>query len=116
MTKHGLAVPGKVDIAYRMLSAAKNRAKKEGIPFNIELSDITIPEYCPALGIPLKCNTNSSGSNDNSPTLDKLVPSLGYVKGNVRVISKRANMIKTNANYQEILAVGTWLRNELTES
>jgi hypothetical protein len=39
---------------------------------------------------------------DNSPSLDKIIPSLGYVRGNVQVISQRANSIKRDATLAEL--------------
>lgn len=74
-------------------NALKCRAKKEGIPFNITLEDLEIPEVCPVLGIPLKgwSENNVGGYKDDSPSIDKFIPELGYVKGNVSVISFKAN-------------------------
>ena len=74
------------------LRTAKKRAKKERIPFNLLPEDIELPDVCPVLGFPLKIG--SKGMSPESPTLDKIIPSLGYVKGNVRVISWLANKIK----------------------
>lgn len=84
---------------------SKNRAKTLGLPFNIEYSDIVIPEYCPVLGIKIERGIGRSNHSDNSPSLDRIIPSLGYVKGNVIVISNRANKIKHNATPEEILKV-----------
>jgi hypothetical protein len=79
---------------------AKRRAKEEGIPFNLERSDIVVPPVCPILGLVLK---PSSGTvSDASPTLDRIYPDKGYVKGNVVVISMRANRLKSNASIDEI--------------
>lgn len=89
-----------------LYTAAKNRAKKKGIPFNIELSDVSIPEKCPVLNVPL-----SYGHSDFGPSLDRIVPSLGYTKGNVIVISRKANRIKNDASPDEILAVGNFYKN-----
>lgn len=86
-----------------LLSRAKHRAKKKSLPFNLDLDDIVIPDVCPVLGVPLQ-RSNSSPS-DNSPSLDKIIPELGYTKGNVIIISHRANRIKTNATLDEIKAV-----------
>jgi hypothetical protein len=75
-----------------LLNGAKYRSNRDGIPINITINDICIPEFCPDLGIPL---APSNGKvSPNSPTLDKIIPELGYVKGNVRVISSRANRMK----------------------
>ena len=53
----------------------------------------------------------SPSFTDDSPSLDRIVPELGYVTSNVRVISWRANAIKRNACADEIEAVALWLRS-----
>lgn len=97
-----------------MFHRAKSRAAKKGIPFSITKDDIIIPVKCPALGIPL-FGRSGSGYGENSPSLDKIIPHLGYVPGNVIVISGKANMIKCNASPQEIYAVARWLEETLKE-
>ena len=86
-----------------MLSDAKVRARKKGLQFNIELADIVVPNHCPYLNILLV--TDNDCKRDDSPTLDRIVPSLGYVKGNVEVISERANRIKNDATPTELLRI-----------
>jgi hypothetical protein len=78
----------------RMLRAAKHRAKINGLEFDIDVSDIVIPEVCPILGIPLILNLREK-RQDGSPSLDRIDSTKGYVKGNVFVISYRANTIKS---------------------
>jgi hypothetical protein len=82
---------------------AKFRATKQGIPFDLVKEDIKIPKECPVLHIPLVVGVRKSHAN--SPSLDRIVPSLGYVKGNIHVISHRANQIKSNATPEELIAV-----------
>lgn len=83
--------------------AARVRAKKSGLEFNITLEDIKIPEFCPVLGIPL---AKSKGKlSDGSPILDRRDNSLGYVKGNVFVISNKANRCKSDLTFEEIEAL-----------
>ena len=79
---------------------AKRRAKKNNILFTIEPEDIEIPLICPVLGIALF--KGEGLPCDNSPTLDRIVPELGYVPGNIIVISNRANRIKSNATWREL--------------
>lgn len=93
----------------KMLARTKSRATARGIPFNLALEDIVVPEKCPVLGIRLD-HTGGQSEKSNSPSLDKIVPSLGYVKGNVRVISHRANMLKNNASVEEMELVLADLR------
>jgi hypothetical protein len=92
-------------VEMKMFSAAKMRAKKKRREFNLELSDIVVPERCPVLNVLLKYNS------DYSPSLDRIDSTKGYVKGNVRVISKRANVLKNNATIEELKAVIKDLEN-----
>jgi hypothetical protein len=85
-----------------MLSGARNRATRLGVPFDITLADIPVPAECPVLGIPLRW---SERRTDATPSLDRVDPKKGYVRGNVFVISWRANKIKTDATITELRAV-----------
>lgn len=77
--------------------AAKNRAQRNGVPFDIEPDDIVIPEVCPILGIPLIWKTRTGkGERDHAPALDRIRNTQGYVKGNVQVISSKANRWKND--------------------
>jgi hypothetical protein len=93
----------------KMYARAKSRAKAKGLDFNIEKSDINIPKLCPILGIELKCDEGKPGGNDNSPALDRIIPSKGYTKGNVWVISQLANMMKHNANDEMLIIFANWV-------
>jgi hypothetical protein len=105
----------KVTPELRMLASARERAKKQGLPFDIELADIVIPEVCPLLGIPLVSGLckGKKGPTPESPSLDRLRPELGYVKGNVWVISHRANGIKHNATPDELKLIAAGLEARL---
>jgi hypothetical protein len=96
---------------YRLWAGAKNRATKGNYPFSIEQEDVKELvinlDYCPVLGI--KINWEANKLEDNSPTLDKIVPELGYIKGNIAIISAKANRIKNNATVDEIGKLYCWL-------
>jgi hypothetical protein len=85
---------------YVMLHSARVRAQKKNLPFNLGLDDIIIPDVCPVLGIPLKTGTRKD--HWDAPTLDRIFLDQGYVKGNVVVISWRANFIRSNATLDEL--------------
>ena len=88
---------------------ARSRSKKNKIPFSIKFSDVPeVPEFCPVLGIPL--TPNSGKRTDSSPSLDKIIPSLGYVPGNVDVISFRANTLKNSASLEELVKIVQYLK------
>ena len=74
-----------------LFNRARKRAQRKAIPFEITRKDVNLPEYCPVLGIKLDW---TNGRSANSPSLDRIIPSSGYVPGNVRVISDRANRLK----------------------
>lgn len=88
------------NIELKMYNGVKHRAKKFNIPFNLDLEDIIIPTNCPLLNIPIY-KTEGRVKN-NTPSLDKINPSLGYVKGNVWVISWKANRTKSNLSIEEL--------------
>ena len=94
-----------------MWNAAKARAKRKGIPFDISWEEIVIPDVCPVLGIPL-----SQGSHTHrnfSPSLDRIDLSRGYVTGNIAVISSRANRIKSDATLEELQKITAWVQESL---
>lgn len=82
------------------LRHTRSRALKAGIAFNLTKEDFVIPDVCPVLGIPIR--RGDYGAAYTSPSIDRIVPELGYTKGNVRIISYRANWLKNNATPKEI--------------
>lgn len=62
-----------------------------------------IPEFCPILGI--KMSYGPFAERDSSPSLDKIIPELGYVKGNIAVICFRANRFKSDGTLDELRAI-----------
>ena len=81
----------------RLFTSAKSRAKKFNLPFTLTHKDIVVPTHCPALGLPLDFS-----SKECTPTLDRIIPALGYVAGNIAVISWRANRLKSDATSEEL--------------
>ncbi len=79
---------------------AKRRAKEKGLPFDLKIQDIIIPEICPLLEIPIF--KKGGLITENSPSLDRIMPHLGYVKENVWVISYKANAVKNNCTIEEL--------------
>lgn len=94
-----------------MLRDARLRATKAGVAFEITAADVEIPTVCPVLGVELVLDATQGGS-PYSPTLDRIAPEQGYVPGNVVVISKRANNIKSNATSDEVRRVANWMKEK----
>lgn len=101
----------KANHACVLLRAARQRAKQKGLPFDIEVFDIVIPEFCPILGVLLA--RGDGRKTGNSATLDRIINDLGYVKGNVWVISNKANVMKSNANNNELKLFAAWINRHL---
>ena len=85
----------------RMIIEAKARAKKKGLDFNITSDDVKWNEVCPIFGVRLVLNNTGAGGSFDSPSLDRIDNDKGYVKGNVRIISNRANKLKNTMSYEE---------------
>ena len=102
----------KVDLLHKL----RHRAKKAGLAFNITVDDLHIPEVCPVLGIPLAFSIGEGRKAQaafSSPSVDRVDNSQGYVKGNVRVISNRANLLKGSASLDEIARIHAYMRGDL---
>jgi len=95
-----------------LLKKAKHRAKVSGLEFNIDITDIVIPEYCPVLGLKILKNSDNRFV-DNSPSLDRIDITKGYVKGNVKVISIKANRLKNNATLEETRKILKYMEDHI---
>lgn len=85
----------------RTVYVANKRAARCGFPGALLVSDVELATTCPILGVEIVYG----GRSDNSASLDKVVPSKGYVAGNVRVVSRRANRLKADATLAELRAI-----------
>ncbi len=85
---------------YYLWNAAKHRALRKGIEFDLSVNDIVIPEICPVFGTPME-----------SPSVDHFDNSKGYTKDNIRVISNRANLLKSDASLEELQAIVRYMEN-----
>ncbi len=92
-----------------ILARAKCRAKKAGIPFDLTLADVLVPELCPVLGVRLEWRGRRT---DYSPSLDRIDNARGYVRGNVIVVSWRANRLKSDASSDELRRVAEFYRTK----
>jgi hypothetical protein len=77
------------------------------LPFDLSVEDLVVPEVCPILG--MKLLWSDGPRKENSPSLDRSIPELGYVKENVHIISWRANRIKNNATPEELIAIAEYM-------
>jgi hypothetical protein len=95
-----------------LLSRARRRALASGLCFDIDLDYLmTLPsDTCPVLGVALAWCAKSKVRAEDSPSLDKIDPALGYVIGNVAWVSWRANRIKNDGTALEHERIAQWIR------
>ena len=92
---------------YKVLQVIKDRAKKKGIPFDLELSDISTYSVCPVFGYVLERGNGTA--NPNSPSVDRIDATKGYTKDNIQILSNKANAMKQDATPEELLKFAEWV-------
>lgn len=101
------------DPARYLWRLAKRRAAALGVPFTIQVEDLSIPDKCPVLGIELVPVLSGTGTQlPGTPSVDRLDPKLGYVPGNVTVISWRANSLKKDGSLMEFRKLVRWMKSK----
>ena len=100
-------------IASMANSNAKKRSRKKNLPYNIDttyLKSIFPKDFmCPILNYKMVVNDKQVGKF--SPTLDRINPRLGYVKGNVEFVCMLANHMMSNASGKDLSRFSKWINN-----
>lgn len=104
----------------KFFQEAKIRARQKSVPFTITLKYLrgAANDYCPVFKHKFLWGRSGLGrgkTTGNSPSLDRIIPELGYIPGNVIFISHNANRIKSNATEKQIYAVADWLHEARKE-
>ena len=101
--------PNQFKRLYKHLKGVESRAKENNIPYNLDIEYFIdkdtkpdkektgYPDYCPILGIRLDHELGA----DHRPSFDKVIPEHGYLKGNVQIISYKANRLKSNMHLND---------------
>ena len=102
-----------LDHRKKLLNNARKRAKNKGVPFELIPDDIVIPRQCPVLRTAMDSSSQAASMvNSTAPSIDRLKPENGYTKDNIRIISARANSLKSNATPEECIAVACYVARE----
>jgi hypothetical protein len=91
-------------------SRARARAKFLKVPFDLTpayLESIWTGQ-CPVLKCTIHWSTDRK--NEYAAELDRHVPSLGYVKGNVTFLARKANRLKNNSSVEELTSLLEWMK------
>lgn len=91
------------------LKQKKANASSAGIEFDLTWFDLEWPTMCPILHLEIDYFCEAGGRNERSCSFDRIDPRKGYVKGNVVVMSWRANRIKNDGNAWEHRKIAEWL-------
>lgn len=99
------------DVAWSMIRRAKARATREGFEFDLTEEDITpLPEFCPVFGDRLRISEVTQ--DPHAYSLDRINNKRGYVKGNIAVMSYRANRLKNDGTAEEHEIIAAWMRKQ----
>jgi hypothetical protein len=90
----------KFDTKKVLYNNAKQRAKKLNIEFTLTKDDIDIPDTCPVFGFPLKREGRETWMY--APSIDRIDNTKGYIKENIIIVSRRANILKKDATLDEL--------------
>jgi hypothetical protein len=90
-----------------LYQTARTSALNRNLDFDLSVEDITIPKTCPILGIPIDVFAKKQF---NSPSVDRVDNSKGYVKGNVKIISNKANLMKRDNTEESLLAILRYIK------
>lgn len=94
---------------WQILRKTEQRCNRHGIEFDLTEDDMEWNTHCPVFGYELSYHIPD---NDRSPSLDRHDPNKGYVKGNVVVMSMRANRAKWNLTLEEVEQLHEYLRSQ----
>ena len=102
---------------YTLWQSAKRRARQRGAPFTITVEDVKhvwpANNRCPVLDIELRMGSGA-GPKSHSPSLDAFLPDLGYVPGNISVVSFLANSVKRDVTDPTVLErVAKWMLSKI---
>ena len=105
----------KKDPRVRLRENARGRAIKKNLDFELpSYKDLPpAPKRCPYLKI--KLIVGDRIPTNNSPSLDRIDNSKGYVKNNVQIISRKANQIKNNATFEEFEMIYLHWKKQIKE-
>jgi hypothetical protein len=88
-------------------SRKKANAMRVGYTWTVEFGELIWPTHCPILDIELDYFAETR--QENSPSFDRIDSSKGYDKGNVIVVSWRANRIKNDGSADEHKKIANYL-------
>ena len=100
----------------RRMQCTRSKCLKEGIPFEEEAyyaAWAARGAHCPCLGVEFEAPVVGERPGPDSPELDRIVPELGYVRGNIWVICHQANKMKNNGTWQQLMRIAISIKEKI---
>lgn len=118
--QHGTDYIPSDDVWYKRAGGVWYAAKRKGTPLGFasthELATYAkslATDRCPVFDVPYV--DRGSGFSKWSPSIDKIDPTKGYVRGNIQIVSMLANCMKRDATAAELRTFAEWvLKGEKT--
>jgi len=107
---------------YKRAAGIYHSAKRNGVPVGFKSAaemaayvKSIAPDKCPVFGVTF--TPRGKGFHRWSPSIDKIDPKLGYIRGNIQIISMMANAMKRDASPEQLRRFAEWvLRSNLCKS
>ena len=84
----------------------KANAKQNGVEFTLTVEDIVLPDACPVYEVPFIYKDSQW-----TYSFDRVDNSKGYIKGNVRVISRKANRQKSDMSIEDLERIINYMKS-----
>lgn len=82
----------------RTIGNCRKRAEEKGVPFDLEVHNLLpLPEFCRYFPH-IRLDYSAGPDRRHWASVDRIVPALGYTKGNICIVSMAANTWKTNGS------------------
>jgi len=90
---------------------ARVRARRLGVAYNLtpEYLESIWTGFCPVTAAPIFLYERER-QDEYCAELDRFIPSLGYIIGNVHFMSRRINRLKNNATSEELFKLANWMK------
>lgn len=97
------------------LRKAKERAALKNLPFNLDLNylESITTNTCPIFKTKFNWGRSGKGQTPTTPSLDRVIPEVGYVKGNVVFLCHKANAMKSSASFKELHQFADWVKETI---
>ena len=96
-----------------MVHNARQRARKAELPCTVEAEDFELTEVCPCCETPYELTGRAASAT--SPSLDRIIPSLGYLPDNVVVVCLACNVRKNDASPAELYRIADYFYELIKE-